>query len=160
MESRPSTESGSVSGVRIPATVDIVVDPMTKRIDATPFAHLDVCRLVTVGRRSGRPHDIEMWFGVVDGEVCMISGNGEGADWFRNAMHNPEVTVRFGREVFAGLARSARDGDERHQVGVEMTRKYAGWGGDSEIGLEEDDWTWRVPALIITLSGAGPSAAP
>jgi hypothetical protein len=32
-----------------------------------------------------------------------------------------------------------------------MTRKYAGWGGDAEIGLEEDDWTWRVPALLITL---------
>jgi hypothetical protein len=36
-----------------------------------------------------------------------------------------------------------------------MTRKYAGWGGDAEIGLEEDDWTWRVPALMITLWEAG-----
>lgn len=124
---------------------------MTNRIDATPFADLDVCRLVTVGRRSGRPHDIEMWFGVVEGMVCMISGNGDGADWYRNALHNPEVTVRFGRSRFTGRARPADPGDERRLVGVEMTRKYAGWGGDAEIGLEEDDWTWRVPALLITL---------
>lgn len=124
---------------------------MSAGFDATPFADLDVCRLVTIGRRSGRPHDIEMWFGVVDGMVCMISGNGDGADWYRNALHNPEVTVRFGRSAFTGEARPADPGDERRLVGVEMTRKYAGWGGDAEIGLEEDDWTWRVPALMITL---------
>lgn len=125
---------------------------MNSRIDASPFADLDVCRLVTVGRRTGHPHDIEMWFGVVDGMVCMISGNGDRADWYRNALHNPEVKIRFGAQIFAGRARPAEWGDERRLVGLEMTRKYAGWGGDAEIGLEEDDWTWRVPALMIALS--------
>lgn len=126
---------------------------MTRSPDVSRYADLDVCRLITVGRRSGRPHDIEMWFGVVETLVCMISGNGHGADWYRNALQTPEVAVRFGRTPYAGIARPADPGEERRRVGLEMTRKYAGWGGDSDIGLEEDDWTWRVPALMIALSG-------
>jgi deazaflavin-dependent oxidoreductase (nitroreductase family) len=126
---------------------------MNGPLDATPYADLEVCRLITTGRRSGLPHDIEMWFGVVDQVVCMISGNGHGADWYRNALHTPRVTIRFGRSSHTGTARPAADGEERRRVGLEMTRKYGGWGGESDIGLEEDEWTWRVPALMITIEG-------
>lgn len=109
----------------------------------------DVCRLVTKGRRTGRPHDIEMWFSVVGDAVCMISGNGGGADWYRNAMADPQVQMRFGRETFDGRARPSAGGPERRSVGEAMARKYGGWGGDPDIGLPEDAWTWVVPALIV-----------
>lgn len=118
--------------------------------DFRRFAHLDVCRLITAGRVTGSPHDIEIWFALVDTEVCMISGNGRGADWFLNALAEPRVTIRFESESRAGLARPAESGSERRLVGEAMAAKYAGSGGDSSIGLGEDEWTWIVPALMVS----------
>lgn len=107
-----------------------------------------VCRLITTGRVTGRPHDIEMWFGVVGGAFVFIAGNGPGADWYRNAVSAGSATVRVAGVTFTGRARSAHP-DEREAVGAAMTAKYGGWGGDPSIGLSEHAWTWSVPALIV-----------
>jgi hypothetical protein len=47
-----------------------------------PADHADVecCDVVTTGRRTGNPHEIEIWFGVDDDTMYLISGNGPGAD--------------------------------------------------------------------------------
>lgn len=117
----------------------------------TPAAVADqaVCRLVTVGRVSGAVHDIEMWFGVVGEAFVFISGNGGSADWYRNALAAGRATVRVGGTTFTGSARTASPA-ERQAVGEVMAAKYGGWGGDPSIGLAESDWTWRVPALIVS----------
>lgn len=110
---------------------------------------LDVCRLVTIGRRSGRRHDIEIWYGLVGGEVALIAGNGPTADWYRNALARPDdVELRIGETWYAGVARDAV-GEERRRVGEVMGATYGGWGGDPDIGLTMDAWTWTVPALLI-----------
>lgn len=116
-------------------------------MDLEAVAHLDVCRLITTGRLTGRPHDIEMWFGVMGETVCMIAESGLGADWYRNALADPTVKLRFGGRTATGVARAATEGEERRRVGEAMALKYG--DGDPEIGLEDDDWTWRVPALIV-----------
>lgn len=107
-----------------------------------------MCRLVTVGRRTGRRHDIEIWFGVVDGEVCLISGGGPGSDWYQNAHAHPTVELRFDDTVVTGVARDAI-GEERRRVGDVMGPKYGGWTGDPEIGLTKQAWVYDVPALLI-----------
>ena len=68
-------------------------------------AHADTenCYLGTVGRVSGRTHEVEIWFGVVGDVLYMINGSG-AADWYRNALVNPEVTVRIDGETRAGRA--------------------------------------------------------
>ena len=109
-----------------------------------------VCRFVTVGRRSGRRHDVEMWFGAVGDEVCLIAGNGPTCDWLRNALAHPEVELRLDGQWVRGRARLAV-GDERRRVGEVMREKYGGWGGDPDIGLTEDAWLWDVPALLVHL---------
>ena len=43
----------------------------------------------------GNAHEIEIWFGVIDGTLYLISGNGPKADWYRNMIAEPEVTVRI-----------------------------------------------------------------
>ena len=106
------------------------------------------CRFVTVGRRSGQPHDIEIWFGVVGREVALISGNGPTADWYRNALAQTAVGLRIGGIWFDGTARDAV-GDERRQVGEVLGVKHGGWGGDPDIGLTEPAWVWDVPALLV-----------
>ena len=113
-----------------------------------PASHADspVCRLVTTGRRSGDVHDIEIWFGVKGDRMYFVSGNGPGADWYRNALAAGSAMVRFGARSWRGEAYDVI-GDERRVVGEVMGAKHGGWGGDPSIGLTEHDWTWTVPAL-------------
>lgn len=106
------------------------------------------CYLTTVGRRSGNPHEVEIWFGVIDDTLYLISGNGPGADWFRNALVASDVTVRIDTEVRRGRARGVGDPDERRRVGELMGAKYP-WDGDPSIGLTFDGWCFDVPALAI-----------
>lgn len=113
------------------------------------FAHLDVCHVTTTGRRSGAAHRIEIWFGVAAGALYLISGNGPGADWFRNLQVNPDVAVELGPEIRRGTARVVVDPAERRLVGEVMGTKHAGWIGDPDIGLGFDAWCFDVPAAAI-----------
>ena len=48
-----------------------------------PHAETECCYVGTTGRRSGHAHEVEIWFGVLDDTLYLISGNGPGADWYR-----------------------------------------------------------------------------
>jgi deazaflavin-dependent oxidoreductase (nitroreductase family) len=114
----------------------------------TRHADDDCCDITTVGRRSGNPHEIEIWFGVIDDTLYIISGNGPKADWYRNALANSQVWVRLANEVHTGTARDVTDPDERRRVGDLMGKKYP-WEGDSSIGLTRHAWCYDVPVLAI-----------
>ena len=113
-----------------------------------PFADLDCCDIVTIGRRTGKPHEIEMWFGVMDGAMYLISGNGETADWYLNMRARPLVTVKVGGIERVGRASPVTDVEERHRCGDLMGAKYV-WDGDPEIGLTYEAWCYQVPAVAI-----------
>jgi deazaflavin-dependent oxidoreductase (nitroreductase family) len=70
-----------------------------------PYAYL-----TTIGRRTGRPHRIEIWFAVQDGRVYLLAGGRERADWVRNLQADPHVTVELGGEAYAGAARFLQTG--------------------------------------------------
>ena len=61
----------------------------------TEHADDECCDITTIGRRSGRAHEIEIWFGVIGDTMYLISGNGPTADWYRNALADPQVSVRL-----------------------------------------------------------------
>lgn len=106
------------------------------------------CYFTTIGRVSGRPHEIEIWFGVHDGRLLLICGNGPTADWYRNLVADPAVTVRIDGETRPGTARVITDVDERQRCGEVMGAKYV-WGGDSSIGLTYRSWCFDVPAVAV-----------
>ena len=78
----------------------------------------------------------------------MVSGNGPGADWYRNALADPDVTVRLAGSVHRGVARAVTDADERRRAGDVMGAKYP-WDGDASIGLTRDAWCYTCPVLAI-----------
>jgi deazaflavin-dependent oxidoreductase (nitroreductase family) len=87
--------------------------PWPARWAGEPFAYL-----TTIGRRTGRPHRIEIWFAAEDGRVYLLAGGRERSDWVRNLRANPRVTVELGGETHAGAARvlpagTAEDGRAR-----------------------------------------------
>src|SRR5438128_3103033 len=52
--------------------------------DLSTLATEPFCYLTTIGRGSGRPHTIEIWFALHGATVYLLSGGGEGSDWVKN----------------------------------------------------------------------------
>jgi len=75
------------------------------------YADDDFCYLTTIGRVSGRPHTIEIWFALGSESLYMLSGS-HTSDWVLNLRRAPDVTVRLGDATFAGLARVVERTDE------------------------------------------------
>ncbi len=68
------------------------------------------CYLTTTGRTTGQPREIEIWFGIANSTLYMLSGSGTEAGrpkahWVRNLLKHPSVTVRIAGETFDGRAR-------------------------------------------------------
>ncbi len=61
---------------------------------------------------SGRPHRIEIWFALRGRTVYLLAGGRESADWVRNLVSTPEVTVEIGDRTWHGVARVL---DPEHQ---------------------------------------------
>ena len=96
------------------------------------------CRLTTVGRRSGNPHTISIWFAHRDGTVYPLSGGGRAADWVRNLIADPEVTVGFSATAYQGRGRLVDDVAEQRLARDLVHDKYAaGYGGDLTRWREE-----------------------
>ena len=112
------------------------------------FAEVECCDIVTTGRVSGRRHEIEIWFGVLDDTMYLVSGNGESADWFQNLVAQPRVVVKLDDEVHQGVARVVTEPGERERVGDLMGAKYT-YSGDPSIGLTYEAWCYEVPAIAI-----------
>jgi deazaflavin-dependent oxidoreductase (nitroreductase family) len=71
----------------------------------------EFCYLTTFGRKTNRPHEIEIWFAVEDDKLFMLSGERDRSDWVRNLMEEPKVRVRISDETFEGHARTI-EGEE------------------------------------------------
>jgi deazaflavin-dependent oxidoreductase (nitroreductase family) len=107
--------------------------------------------LTTVGRRTGRPHRVEMWFAVHDDRIYLRAGGRERADWVRNIRANPRVTVELGDETRAGIAHVvAVDSAEDEFARKLLVTKY----GKSEDDLAEWGQT-SLPVKIEFPNSAG-----
>ena len=86
----------------------------------------EYCYLTTTGRVSGRPHEIEIWFGVQNNTLYLLSGS-ETSDWVRNLLKDPAVTVRIAKHTFTGTARVVNDKEEELRARYLIAEKYQEW---------------------------------
>jgi deazaflavin-dependent oxidoreductase (nitroreductase family) len=93
----------------------------------------DVCYLTTTGRRTGKPHAIEIWYGRDGDTLYLLSGAGDQADWVRNGRAHPDVTVRIGEVEHAARFREVTDQAEDALARRLLLDKYFG-GGSNEWG--------------------------
>jgi deazaflavin-dependent oxidoreductase (nitroreductase family) len=118
--------------------------------DGDPVAYRDeeFCYLTTTGRRSGRAHEIEIWFAFPpagDGRILyMLAGGRERADWVRNLLHDPAATIRIAGRRWPATARpvapdTAEDGLAREL----LCAKYQGWRAGQPLG------EWGRTALLL-----------
>jgi hypothetical protein len=53
------------------------------------LAQEKVLHLTTLGRKTGLPREIEIWFIVCCGCIYLFAETGETADWVKNIRHEP-----------------------------------------------------------------------
>jgi deazaflavin-dependent oxidoreductase (nitroreductase family) len=117
-------------------------------MDAVTFVDLadqPYCYLRTTGRRSGRPHTIEIWFAAVDARLYLISGGGDRSDWVRNLQADASACVRIGdQELRVGARAPLTDPVERARAVAVLHAKYR----VQVSGTEQD---WQRDAFIVAL---------
>jgi deazaflavin-dependent oxidoreductase (nitroreductase family) len=111
-------------------------------------ADADCCHLTTVGRRTGRDHEVEIWFGV-DGAVLYVIGGHADTDWLRNLRAHPAVRVRIGADRHEGVARVVDDPEERHAVGVLLADKYERSLSPEDVFDGPRSWAFGATAVAI-----------
>lgn len=118
--------------------------PGRKPTAAAPFdakiAAEDYCYLTTVGRVTGRPHTVEIWFGTSGNTIYVLAGGSYNADFVKNAISRPDVPVRFGKRKrsFASRARIVKKRAEDALARRLLLEKYSPryddldeWGRDA-----------------------------
>jgi len=107
----------------------------------------DYCYLTTTGRVSGRPHEIEIWFGANESTLYLLSGS-EKSDWVRNLLKDSSVSVRIAKHTFSGKARVVKDQEEELRARYLVAEKYQEW----EDGKTLSDWARTALPIAIDLN--------
>jgi deazaflavin-dependent oxidoreductase (nitroreductase family) len=105
----------------------------------------DFCYLTTTGRVSGRPHEIEIWYGLAGRTIYMLSGGGERSDWVRNLLADPDVSVRIEGAEHPGPARRAAGDEEDGLARRLLAGKYQGWREGAPMS------EWARTALVVAV---------
>jgi deazaflavin-dependent oxidoreductase (nitroreductase family) len=112
-------------------------------------ADKQVLYLTTVGRRTGLPREIEIWFVLWCDRLYLFAETREAAGWVKNIRRNPKVMVRIGECHIDATARVLDRHTDRKlwdQVAAIANRKY-GWGAG-------------LPVEITPLSSGAPPSDP
>jgi deazaflavin-dependent oxidoreductase (nitroreductase family) len=116
---------------------------LAKRL--TSFKSEEYCYLTTIGRVTGKPHEIEIWFGLNNATFYLLSGGMDKSDWVKNLLKNPAVSVRVAKHTFVGTARLVNDEKDEMVARYLLAEKYQEW--ESGRTLSE----WARTALVIAI---------
>ena len=112
------------------------------------LANEDYCYLTTTGRVTGKPHEIEIWFGAEGDTIYLLSGGGDKSDWVKNMRVQPQVKVKIGKRKFKGQARFVLDAEEESRVRRLLAGKYQGW----REGRPLSEWARSALPVAIKLA--------
>lgn len=101
--------------------------------------------ITTVGRTSGEPHRIEIWFHNVEGDIY-LSGSPGPRDWYANLLAHPEFTFHLKGTLYADLTARARpihDPVQRRRILAKIAGRHRG-----ETDLER--WVESSPLVEVT----------
>jgi deazaflavin-dependent oxidoreductase (nitroreductase family) len=84
----------------------------------------EYCYLTTTGRVTGKPHEIEIWFGLKDTTAYLLSGGMDRSDWVKNLRKDPSVTLMIAKKTFKATARIVEDKEEEMMARNMLADKY------------------------------------
>jgi deazaflavin-dependent oxidoreductase (nitroreductase family) len=113
--------------------------------------------ITTLGRRSGTPRRIEVWFHRVDGRWYLIGSPGPRS-WYANVRANPRFIVHLKHGVTADLPATAVPVDEatRRRVINAVLDLRGRLGIAARVSRRQnfDDWFARSPLVEIVFDDA------
>ena len=78
--------------------------------------------LTHYGRKTGKPHEVTIWF-VVDGDKLYIGTANVNRQWVRNVQKTPKVRLSIGGETFDGNTRFLTRAEHERAMAA-IWRKY------------------------------------
>lgn len=108
-----------------------------------PLAGEDYCYLITTGRVTGKPHEIEIWFGLIGSTLYLLSGGMDKSDWVKNLLKNPSVIVRIGKRTFKAVSRLVKEEEEETTARNLLADKYNERRANGSLSK------WARTALVV-----------
>ncbi|HRW04738.1 MAG TPA: nitroreductase/quinone reductase family protein, partial [Caldilineaceae bacterium] len=103
-----------------------------------------VIDITTIGRKSGQPRRIEIWFHNLDGRLYITGTPGRPRDWLANMLAHPDFTFHLKESTQADLPARAvpiTEAGERRAVLTAILQKL----GRDEANVEE--WVAGSPLV-------------
>jgi hypothetical protein len=117
-------------------------------MDLQAYNNEQFCYLTTIGRVTGRLHEVEIWF-VLDGATLyMLAGNRLASDWVKNIQRYPDVSLRIRDRVFVGRGRVV---DETSQEAIRARTLLGPKYGEWQPGLPKRGWAWTALPVAVDL---------
>ncbi|MCB0123668.1 MAG: nitroreductase family deazaflavin-dependent oxidoreductase [Caldilineaceae bacterium] len=107
-----------------------------------------VIDITTIGRKSGEPRRIEIWFHNLDGRLYITGTPGRPRDWLANMLAHPDFTFHLKESTQANLPARAvpiTEAGERREVLTAILQKL----GRDEADVEE--WVAESPLVAVVL---------
>ncbi|MCC6179137.1 MAG: nitroreductase family deazaflavin-dependent oxidoreductase [Chloroflexi bacterium] len=108
-----------------------------------------VIDITTIGRTSGQPRRVEIWFHNLDGQIY-ITGTPGTRDWYANMTVNPRFTFHLKESVTADLPARATiiaDPTERRAIMLPILERL---GHPQDI----DAWVAGSPLVAVSFDAA------
>lgn len=102
--------------------------------------------ITTIGRTSGQPRRIEIWFHNIEGEIY-ITGLPGKRDWYANLLAHPDFTFHLKQTVVADLPARATPITDAHERRELFGRALAAMNRAGEL----DAWVAESPLVRVTL---------
>jgi len=117
------------------------------------LAAADVCNLETIGRVSGQPRVVELWFaaGPEGDRIYFLSGGRDAAAWVRNVAANPRVRVEVDGRWFGGVARWIEGEVDEPAARRLLAAKYQDW----REGRRLSAWARESLPVVVDLEASG-----
>ena len=110
------------------------------------LAHDRTVDITTIGRRSGQPRRIEIWFHNLEGRIY-ISGRPGRRSWYANVVAHPDFVFHLKETAQAHIPARAHpitDPAERRRV---LSGLLGGIGREGQL----EDWVDRSPLIEVEL---------
>ena len=83
-------------------------------------------KLTAIGRRSGRPHTVQLWFVPHGEKIYLCTDDCQARDWCRNIRREPSVSLTAGDQTYRGRAKLVDDQQRRDELVRLRRERYRG----------------------------------
>ena len=106
--------------VNVSSFVDVREDTFT----LSTLNRNSLLELTVVGRKTGTPRTVKIWFVATQDRIYVSSGRGSNSQWVKNLKQMPTVTCQIGAIRFQGVAVWLEERQVRETVFPLFFRKY------------------------------------